>query len=231
MNFIFIIKGTITTIRKSKLITNSNKMNTELIAELKTLYRDGFLMTPRGKKHLQMAIAFKREWVATKSKSNVQFNTACVDTTPFGEDFKSKLSKIEIIPIGINNCCHQNADFFSNETDFERRTGWNMTACPCGKFCTLELHSINVGEDGVQYDFTKDFNDETEKYFIVIDKESVMPDTVVRLMGDKAMYMNKGCRCPVNWEKKFCKPNGMVKTSEEDLLNRISFLENVTIYC
>ena len=228
MNFIFKMKDTITT-NSNLNLKSINKMNAELIAELKTLYRDGFLMTPRGKKHLQMAVAFKKEWEATKSQTNFQFNTECVDTSPFGEEFKSRLSKITIIPIGINNCCHQNADFFSNETDFGRRTGWNMTACRCGKFYTLELHSINVGEDGVQYDFTKDFNEETQKYFLAINKESVMPDTVVRLMGQKNLMMNKGCRCPINWEKK--NKNAFDKTSEEDMLRRINFLENARIYC
>jgi len=216
---------------KSILLQQSDskvlKMNSEMINELKTLYRNGFLMTPRGMKHLKMAVSIKKEWEAVKSQTNYQFNTAAVDTSPFGEEFKSKLSKIAITPIGINNCCHQNADFFSNETDFERRSGWNVTACKCGKFYCLELHSINK-KDGVQYDFTKDFNDETEKYFLEINKADVMPDDIVRMMGEKNMYMNKGCRCPINWEKK--NKDRLTKTSEEDMLDRIRFLENCIFY-
>lgn len=199
-------------------------MNSEMINELKTLYRNEFLMTPRGMKHLKMAVSLKKEWEATKSQTNYQFNTAAVDVTTFGKVFQSKLSKITITPIGINNCCHQNADFFSNETDFERRSGWNMTACRCGKFYTLELHSINK-LDGVQYDFTKDFNDETEKYFLEINKADVMPDDICTMMGKNSLFINNGCSCSINWEKNV-KKNGITKTSEEDMLDRIRFLEN-----
>jgi hypothetical protein len=200
-------------------------MNCVIINELKELYRNGFLMTPRGKKHLKIAVSLKKEWEATKAISNIQFNTSSVDTSPLGEEFKSRLTKITITPIGINNCCHQNADFFSNKTPFERRSGWNMTACPCGKFYTFELHSINK-LDGVQYDFTKDFNDETEKYFLEIRKKEVMPDDIVRMMGDKPLYMNKGCSCHINWAKKN-KERGHTKTDEDDILRRIRFLENI----
>jgi hypothetical protein len=201
-------------------------MNPEMINELKTLYRNGFLMTPKGMKYLKIAVDLKKKWDATKSQSNYQFNTASVDTSAFGDEFKSKLSKIEITPIGINNCCHQNADFFSNETDFERRSGWNITACKCGRFYSLELHSINK-KNGIQYDFTKDFNDETEKYFLEINKKEVSPDDIVRIMGRQNMYINKGCRCPINWAKK--NKNVITKTDEDDILARIGFLENCII--
>jgi hypothetical protein len=203
-------------------------MNPELIAELKNLYRNKFLTSPEGLKRLKMAVALKKEWEATKAKSNVQFVTASVDTTPFSDEFKSRLTKIEITPIGINNCCHQNTDFFCNEAPFDRKSGWNMTSCPCGRFYSFELHSVNE-YNGVLYDFTKDFNEETSKYFIEIRKR-VMPDTIVQIMGDKNMYFNKGCRCPINWEKQN-KKVGFIKTTEEGFLSRIEFLENVRIFC
>ncbi len=204
-------------------------MNPELITELKNLYRNKFLSTPEGLKRLKMAVTLKKKWEETKAKSDVQFNTECVDVTPLCDELKSRLTKIEITPIGINNCCHQNTDFFCNEAPFDRRSGWNMTSCPCGKFYTFELHSVNKDRTGVLWDFTKDFNEETSKYFIEIRKR-VMPDTIVQLIGDKCMYMNKGCRCRIPWDK-VNKEAGLTKVTEESFLSRIEFLENVRIYC
>ena len=85
------------------------------------------------------------------------------------------------------------------ECGFERVVGFNLFSCRCGKNMAFEFHSVNK-KDGVLYDFTKDFNDSIEKYFLEIHTDNTAME-VLRLLMDKTdFYINKGCRCNIIWK-------------------------------
>ena len=79
---------------------------------------------------------------------------------------KDKIKKVKIMNIMPELMCHINCLFIKQKIpDVKVILGLNMTACECGCFYTLELHSV-LKYKGELYDITKDFNKETHKYFI-----------------------------------------------------------------
>jgi len=89
---------------------------------------------------------------------------------------KHKINKdtcilINVIPILSPLLCHYNSFYIQNLIGSNKVNvivGFNITANKeDGKFVSLELHSV-VEIDKKLYDFTRDFNDETQKWFLPI---------------------------------------------------------------
>ena len=78
--------------------------------------------------------------------------------------------KIPITPIGLPSLCWQNS---RNTAIFDEKYkvqgGHEIMACPCGGRVNLVPHCVNYTiQNGKRkyYDFTRDYNDETYKYFL-----------------------------------------------------------------
>lgn len=187
------------------------------IAELKQVNSE-YLKTPVGRQDLITAINLMREW--NNTKADVQVGTSGVKLNQFSKRMRSRITKVPIIPIGLNNHCYTNAELFT-KCGYTRCLGFNITACPCGKKISLELHGLNE-KDGVLYDFTKDFNKETEKYFLKVNTK--LPPHIIRdyFTPNKEGFfdMNKGCRCNIEWTT-----NIRAETDEDKLEKIINQLE------
>ena len=197
-------------------------MNAEMINELKGRYRQ-FLTTPEGRQQLTDAIKMKKMWKEQVADTDFQFNTASINRKKFDAYLNEKITKITITPIGLNNMCHSTSQFFCDEAmGITKRIGYNVTACPCGGMMSYELHSVNKC-GGQLYDFTKDFNDETDKYFLEIDTE--MPArTFIQMFGRNPIAINKGCRCR-------CKFNNLKQflQTEDQMLEHIGYVESLQV--
>lgn len=161
--------------------------------ELKELYKE-CLKTEKGKECLKIAINYMKEW--KKGSSDMNFCTKNIIENDIPKLLKDKISKIEIINIGLNNFCHINSEIFK-KANYEIILGFNLTACPCGKLICFEIHSINK-KDGILYDFTRDFNNEKEKYFLEL-KTKLSWYHYLKLYGNNLIVVNKGCKCNVQW--------------------------------
>lgn len=197
-------------------------MNTEMINELKTKYRQ-HLSTEEGREQLQVALRLKREWLVGKARTDIQVETAGVKLKVINPDLAKKITKIDITPIGLNNMCHLSSQFFcDDEKDIKSRFGFNLTACPCGKMMSYEIHSVNKIGDQL-YDFTKDFNDETSKYFLEVDG-NIDANTYIEYFGRDPIGVNKGCSCPIRWNS----AKAYLKT-EKYLLDHIKEIERFDV--
>jgi hypothetical protein len=112
-----------------------------------------------------------------------------------------KLVKINITPIGLNNLCLQNsilAHKFNNK--YHIQPGFQVCACDCGNRITYEPHyvvyTLNDDKTKTYYDFTRDFNGETWRWFKPV-FALIPPD--VFLDEDNMRKINKGCKCNVEW--------------------------------
>lgn len=196
-------------------------MNTEIMHELKNKYRT-FLSTDEGREQLQGAIVMKRQWLEQKRMSDIQIGTTGVKIQVINPDLVRKITKIDITPIGLNNMCHLTSQFFcDDEKDITSKLGFNLTACPCGKMMSYEIHSVNKIGDKI-YDLTKDFNDETSKYFLEIDG-NIDAITYIENFGRDPINVNKGCCCNIRWtNNEYCK-------NEAFLLKRIRDAERYDV--
>jgi hypothetical protein len=199
-------------------------MNTELINHLKDTYKT-FLFTEEGRELLSIAINQKREWNDIKKRNITTTSTDGVKLKFINKIFHTKIHKVDIIPIGLNNVCHRNAEFFcDDDLEITKKIGYNITACPCGKCVSFELHSVNKYKNKL-YDFTKDFNDETNKYFMELDTNIDIYEFITIFGREKDFIkINKGCRCPINWGKKYQK-------TDEEFIEIINNIERIKIYC
>lgn len=195
-------------------------MNQELINQLKDYNRE-LLMSPMGRQMIQESIQIKKEW--NDSKGDVSVSTKGVNPKLLNKFIQQKTTKIEIIPIGLNNQCHRNSLFFGEKLLSKSIIGFNITACPCGKKVCFELHSVNEYR-GVLYDFTKDFNNETEKYFMKLDTTSNIFQ-IINGFGNEPKSINKGCNCPIEWND-----NSVNEIKEEDLIHYFSAIERIKIW-
>jgi len=120
---------------------------------------------------------------------------------PFGNIFDSPVL-LEIIPIGLNNMCHKNCERFCGlTTEFKPRSGYNITACKCGRLRCMEVHTVveNI-QDGKLYDITPDMCDEKNKWFVPFNKH-IPFKLMVYFVGRKFDHYKTGeriCRCS-NW--------------------------------
>jgi hypothetical protein len=160
------------------------------IKHLKDKYKE-FLHTSFGKELLTSSLSQLRKWkVMVQGKAYV-FSTCGVQGRHIDKQLWGKMTKIPITPIGLPLQCHFNAKFFCDEKmNITIQKGFNVTACPCGRLMGFEYHSVNK-VDGQFYDFTKDFNSETSKYFL--EAYETMPNP------KDGFHINKGCKCPIKW--------------------------------
>ena len=195
---------------------------TEVITQLKNVYRE-HLFTAEGKKHIKEAIELKQIWNATIADKNIQFNTAGVKQKLLPYVLKGKTTCIEITPIGLNNHCHYTSELFEKKCEGVKRVlGFNITACPCGRLMSLEIHSVNKIGDKL-YDFTRDFNNETSKHFVEIDTKLTARLHNTIFSGDP-ITINKGCTCHITWT------GAMVYLmDEDDLEDRIDEMKNIEV--
>ena len=201
-------------------------MNTETINQLKGKYRE-FLATPLGAEVLKNAVEIKTKWVKAQQALKRNGSIATQNTTNVKKELLSKpiqdrMKLVKITPIGVNNICHRNAVVLSGD-GFYPRIGYNLFACPCGKQISFELHSLNK-KDGELYDFTKDFNGETEKWFLEVDTNSNSKG-FVEVWGKEPMYIDLGCKCKVCWNY-----NGVKKMEMEQVERLIDNMEQMIIW-
>ena len=169
-------------------------MNAEIKTQLQAKYRE-YLQTADGRKNLTKAIEIKREWKESLSHCDATFSTDFVK--PKLTHLADKMKLLTIVPIGLNNMCHHNAEIFCGE-NITSVLGFNITSCPCGRISSYELHSVNkVGDELV--DFTRDFNEEPTKYFLPVETK-LKPLQYIRVFGKDPIAIEKGkCRCPIEW--------------------------------
>ena len=192
-------------------------MNTDYKQE-RELYKE-FLQTKKGTECLTEAVAIMKEW--REGKCDV-----CVSTCYVKEELlplRDRVKKIEIIPIALNNQCHTNCKEFK-KLGYEKVLGFNITACPCGKRMCFELHSVNKKDDKL-YDFTRDFNDEKEKYFLGFNNKKITENQYVCMFGNNPYTINKGCNCKISW-----KYIDEFKIQEEKLIEKIECIDRVCFY-
>jgi hypothetical protein len=203
---------------------NPQMLHPQMLQQIKDKYK-AHLHTDQGQEDLRIAVEQKRMWMLKKGNSNVCFGTNYVKQKFLPKSLNKKIKKVSITPVGLNNLCHDNSRLFAEEEGITARLGFNITSCPCGRNMTYEIHSVNK-INGELYDFTRDFNDETEKYFLEVDTESDAY-AYVYMYGKKAQLpinINKGCKCKVNWRN----GNEFLKT-EEEFLELIENLERIKV--
>ena len=199
-------------------------IDSTMIKILKEKYRD-YLLTPTGRNLLKQAVAMKIEWKQTTHPATTTTNG--LNPLLIKKDVIKRLNKLPIIPIGLNNCCHNTSEYFCETVkDFDKKIGFNVTACPCGKMMSYELHSVNKYKNKL-YDFTKDYNDENEKWFLEINTD-ICVRRYISWFGKDPMFINKGCDCPITWNKSDVYSKNLC--NEEDIINHIEFIENSRIY-
>lgn len=196
-------------------------MNADQINQVRTKYRN-HLSTTEGRKQLAMAVDIKKVWMQQIKNCSVTTNTAGVNTNYIISNLSNKITKITIIPIGLNNMCHMTSELLCDDAvGITRRLGFNISACPCGKRMSYELHSVNKCNEQL-YDFTKDFNDETEKYFLELNT-NMTAKQYINYFGENPLVVNKGCKCKINWANM-----DKYLVTEQRLINHIHLVEFTT---
>jgi hypothetical protein len=183
----------------------------------RNLYKD-FLQTKEGRECLTESVKLMKQW--REGNGDV-----CVSTCYVKEELlplRDRVKKIEITPIALNNHCHTNSKEFK-KLGYEKVLGFNITACPCGKIMSYELHSVNK-KDGKLYDFTRDFNDEKEKYFLGFNNRTITEHQYVYMFGNKPYTINKGCNCKISWNYV---DEFLIK--EDKLIERIECIDRIRI--
>ena len=174
--------------------------------ELKDFYKT-FLHTESGKTQMNNCMGIMRkhhgkrrtpdvflsDWISSPyNTNNVKNNWKKIPTC-----FTDKLVLTKIVPIGIPLNCFNNTKVFT-QIGFERRLGFTTTCCPCATTCLMELHSVNY-KDGVYYDFTKDFCNETEKFFYPIENETMNEQVYTKMLNKSQLSIifkgKKKCSC------------------------------------
>jgi hypothetical protein len=86
---------------------------------------------------------------------------------------------IKVNPLLPRNLCHYNCRKMieilnKNSSNYVWKLGYNITACPCGKFFTTEIHSVLYHLPTTTYiDLTEDFGGEKEKWFIPLNFDTI----------------------------------------------------------
>jgi len=164
---------------------------------LQDRYKDFLSTSDEGKEALKDAVAKRKENKENRLQFGETFLTKFVKAKFIPKGVK--LVKIPINPIGLNNQCHLNSRFFEFvDGDLKKKLGFNVLACNCGRNLSFELHSVNQ-KDGIYYDFTRDFNDEEEKYFLDFEVDVDEHDFVDHF-SFQGFYMKRGkCTCVPRW--------------------------------
>jgi hypothetical protein len=143
------------------------------------------------------AINIQKIWNVTKK--DIQVKSKNVKSINVKAE---KLIKIKITPIGLNNLCWQNSSLAHKfNKKYHIQTGFQVCACECGKKRCYEPHyvvyTLNKDDTRTYYDFTRDFNGETWRWFKPVN--TIMPPQLF-LDDDNNYEENKGCKCPIDWD-------------------------------
>ena len=154
-----------------------------------------YLATPKGKEDLAIAVQYKRAWKKGMDRGGItSVGTEFVKMKNIPPEVASLAELVTIEPIALNNLCHGNSEWFKSY-GYDSQLGYNLTACPCGKMTCMEIHTLNTKRRKL-YDFTRDFNDEKEKWFVPLPVEFGMR-TFIQLWGRNRDYIkvDTGCKC------------------------------------
>ena len=161
-----------------------------------------FLMDNLTHKEKRLAIEKQIEW----SQRTHTTTTVCSKNVMRKKLLKKHRDciKIAITPIGLNNWClvnSRNSMLFDKKYHLEG--GYQITSCNCNGYVCLEPHFVNYTiENGkkVYYDFTRDYNKETFRWFIpdskVTQKGLLNQSDVLKTMNE---YGRARCKCNINW--------------------------------
>ena len=147
----------------------------------------------------------QKQWVAN-NQGKVRVDTAGVNIN--GRSVKHLLKdadhifgkpvKVKINPDLQTMMCFQNSQFLEENYGWKRVAGFNITACRCGGLICLEIHSLNE-KDGKLVDYTKDFDNQTHKWFIPF-KTDTPAVHLKKYMGiDQFNKGKSSCKCGINW--------------------------------
>jgi len=146
----------------------------------------------------------------------------------------SKVVKLKIMDIMPKCLCHVNCLFMKTKLVGSKVIlGFNLTACECGCFYALELHSVIEYENKL-YDITEDFNRETHKYFIRIaemetfDNIHHFKNNLMEAYGfvDGYIYPKNEHRCMTTKKKLYYSPK-LDFDEEENKTNIGSFFKDI----
>lgn len=189
--------------------------------DLRATYKE-WLFTESGKKLSRDAFLKLQEWRKGQTSGSVEFQTDGVNPNVFCKEIRDNMELIKITGVGMNNLCHTTAELFEREHSLKRVSGYNITSCPCGKSVGFEFHSVNK-ENGSLCDFTNDFNNETEKWFLPL-KTELRPVTLINIFSaNEPIFINYGCKCKINWN------NSYESITETQLLRKIKMIETSQI--
>ena len=203
-------------------------ISAETMTKMKETYKQ-WLFTREGQSFCRQATQARKEWAEYNGDANFTFNTASVQPSLICQPIREKMKKIKITPVGFNNLCHKNAELFAKAGAGKAVRGFNVTACPCGKFYNAEFHSVNQDAvTGEFYDFTMDFNKETEKWFIPLDTTNSALGLIDTMEANLIRTINTGCKCNIRWKM----PEGAaIKRTEKRLVEEMEMMERITIMC
>jgi hypothetical protein len=104
---------------------------------------------------------------------------------------------VKIQPLLMRNMCHQNSTIIKNflGDKYEAITGYNILACDCGEFYTMELHTL-LKYETEWIDLTTDMCKETEKWFLPLFKSNFQKiQALLATRNDNWCNTNKEHRC------------------------------------
>ena len=150
--------------------------------------------------------------------------------------------KVRITPLLENNHCHYNCSKMltilnKKEKKYNQVLGYNFCSCPCGKMCSLELHSVLQNISTCEYvDLTTDFCGETEKWFVPI---KTLPDTLQSVVEEVALFKdemlefyystNKLHQCKMNGKNITWRPQTDYYCGEAQLKNFTDGVKDFTV--
>jgi len=168
-------------------------MNPYLMDDIKTRYEEEFMKTERGQKHATFAKKMmERE---CDEGEEYTFTTKGV-RREYLPDVLHKAKLVKIVPIGLNNCCFQNATWLEEAFGFKKIYGFNIVACGCGGRMTFELHALNQTPfTGELIDITRDYCGETEKWFVPFENGDFNEKKNRVIFEKKFICFEPRCRC------------------------------------
>jgi hypothetical protein len=161
--------------------------------DIKNRYENGFMTTEQGQKHATFAKKMmERE---CDEGEEYTFTTKGV-RREYLPDVLHKAKLVRVVPIGLNNCCFQNATWLEEEFGFKKIYGFNIVACRCGGRMTFELHALNQTPfTGELIDITRDYCGETEKWFVPFENDNFDEKLNGAIFEKKFICFEPKCRC------------------------------------
>ena len=163
--------------------------------DIKTRYEEEFMKTEQGQKHAKVAKEMEEEVEVNVEREGAYTLTTKGVRREYLPDVLHKAKLVRVVPIGLNNCCYQNATWLEEEFGFKKIYGFNIVACRCGGRMTFEIHAVNRTASGELIDITRDYCGETEKWFVPFENEDYNQATNKALFGRFVPCFQPSCRC------------------------------------